>query len=37
VRFVADALIFGQDAVTAPGELAALFVDLAPMEVQVLT
>jgi glycosidase len=36
VRFVPDGRIFRGETVTAAGELAAVFVELAPMEVQVL-
>ena len=36
VRLVPDGRIFRGETVTAAGELAAVFVDLAPMEVQVL-
>jgi glycosidase len=36
VRIVPDGRIFGGETVTAAGELAAVFVELAPMEVQVL-
>jgi hypothetical protein len=36
VRIVPDGRIFSGETVTAAGELAAVFVELAPMEVQIL-
>ncbi len=36
VQLITDGRVFRNDAVVAAGELAALFVDLAPMEAQIL-
>ena len=36
VRIIPDGRIFRDGAAMAPGELAALYVELSPMEVQIL-